>query len=97
MAKRAGSRTSGRTTQSRNLQELDVPKDQLDTNSNGYSRRGFLARIGIGVVAIAAASLPFANFLGGGAKASGDPFPGKGSIFHPAQDPRQDPRRNKTT
>jgi hypothetical protein len=74
-----------------------VSKDQPNNKPAGHSRRGFLAWIGIGVAAVAAASLPFAAFRGSGGKASGDPFPGKGSIFHPAQDPRQDPRRNNTT
>ena len=72
-----------------------MPKDQADANSSLQSRRGFLARMGIGAAAIAAAaSLPINPFRKGGSS-SDNPFPGKGSAFHPAQDPRLDPRRNK--
>ena len=75
-----------------------MPKDQPETNSSRHSRRGFLARLGVGAAAVAAASLPFGPFRAVTAKLTEDErFPGKGSIFHPAQDPRQDPRRNKTT
>ena len=58
----------------------------------GESRRSFLAKMGIGIAAIAGVS---AGVIRPGVKAttSGDEFPGPDSIFHPAQDPRQDPRR----
>ena len=74
-----------------------MEKHLSDSNSSRHSRRGFLARVGIGVVAAAAASLPFGLFRSDPAKASGEGFPGKGSIFHPASDPRLDPRRKNTS
>ena len=71
--------------------------NQPETTSSSQSRRGFLARLGVGAAAVAAASLPFGPFRAVTAKLTeGERFPGKDSIFHPAQDPRLDPRRNKT-
>ena len=61
-------------------------------SKGGGSRRSFLAKMGIGVAAIAGLS---AGLIRPGARQStttGE-FPGPDSIFHPAQDPRQDPRR----
>ena len=62
-------------------------------SSTGTSRRRFLGVLGIGVAgaALVAGMLPF-----GPRKAPVEAmseFPGPGSIFHPAQDPRTDPRR----
>ena len=74
-----------------------MEKHRADSNSSRHSRRGFLARMGIGVVAAAAASLPFGPFRSGPAEASGEAFPGRSSIFHPASDPRLDPRRENTS
>ena len=64
------------------------------------SRRGFLAKLGLGVAAAAAVSLPFT--LGrrdsdSTAGAAAQEFPGEDSIFHPAQDPRTDPRRTRSS
>lgn len=60
------------------------------------SRRSFLAKLGIGVAALAAVALPFSRL----ARGRGEPrevgaqaFPGEDSIYHPASDPRLDPRR----
>jgi hypothetical protein len=60
------------------------------------SRRSFLAKLGLGVAALAAVSMPFSRL----ARGKGEPrqvaaqaFPGEDSIFHPASDPRLDPRR----
>lgn len=60
------------------------------------SRRSFLAKLGIGVAALAAVALPISRL----ARGRGEPrqvgaqaFPGEDSIFHPAGDPRLDPRR----
>ena len=61
-------------------------------SQGGESRRSFLAKMGIGIAAIAGIS---AGLVRPGVKQSptaGD-FPGPDSIFHPARDPRQDPRR----
>ena len=73
-----------------------MPKHQPDTNSTGHSRRGFLARLGVGMAAVAAAFLPLGLSRDYRERAFRDQFPGKDSIFHPAKDPRLDPRRNKT-
>ena len=74
-----------------------MEKHLPDSNSSRHSRRGFLARMGIGVAAAAAASLPLGRFRNDPAKTSGDGFPGRDSIFHPASDPRLDPRRKNTS
>ena len=60
----------------------------------GESRRSFLAKLGFGAAALALAAGP----LGGlgrlrGKKEDADDLPGEDSIFHPASDPRLDPRR----
>ena len=77
-----------------------MPIDQTETNNARHSRRGFLARVGLGVVAVAAATFPLGHRDGTGEAgpqgASGE-FPDEDSIFHPSQDPRLDPRRNKST
>lgn len=59
----------------------------------GESRRSFLVKLGLGLAGIAGISSGLVRF---GKKESGglaDEFPGPDSIFHPAQDPRTDPRR----
>ncbi len=67
--------------------------EQNDSNQKGTSRRRFLGVLGIGVAgaAIVASMLPFGR-RGNTVEASNE-FPGPGSMFHPAQDPRTDPRR----
>ena len=74
--------------------------ESSEPKSGGQSRRGFLAKLGLGVAAVAAVSLPLG--LGRGnpkstATAAAQEFPDEDSIFHPAQDPRQDPRRSKSS
>lgn len=59
----------------------------------GTSRRRFLGMLGVGIagVAVVTGMLPW-----GRRKAPAEAmseFPGPGSIFHPARDPRTDPRR----
>ncbi len=69
-----------------------LSKNTLESSVGG-SRRSFLAKMGIGIAALAVLSV---GLIRPGAKqptASGE-FPGPDSIFHPAQDPRQDPRRH---
>ena len=64
------------------------------TNAKTPTRRRFLAVLGIGAAAVALVA--GAGFLGrpkASAATTADPFPAPGSIFHPAQDPRTDPRR----
>lgn len=60
-----------------------------------HSRRGFLALLTLGIAATAGLA-PWLARLGKGNKApdaAAQEFPGPDSIFHPAHDPRQDPRR----
>ena len=59
----------------------------------GTSRRRFLGALGLGVAgaALVGGMLSFGR-RDKGAEAASE-FPGPDSIFHPAQDPRQDPRR----
>lgn len=63
----------------------------------GESRRSFMAKLGIGAAALALVTGPLAalrgNGSGSGASAKSQEFPDADSIFHPAVDPRQDPRR----
>ena len=64
------------------------------TGVKGTTRRRFLGVLGIGAAAVAVVA--GAGFWGrpkGNAGTADDAFPGPGSIFHPAQDPRTDPRR----
>ena len=56
------------------------------------SRRSFLVKLGIGMAAIAGVSAGLVR-LGGNSSTGTGEFPGPDSIFHPAQDPRTDPRR----
>ena len=67
------------------------------SETKGESRRSFLTKLGLGTAALALVSVPFFPWGRNKAKqtapASGD-FPGEDSIFHPASDPRRDPRRN---
>ena len=61
------------------------------------SRRSFLAKLGIGAAALALVAGPLSAVRGLGSNGSTaalkQEFPGEDSIFHPAVDPRQDPRR----
>lgn len=68
-----------------NGEELAVKK--------GESRRSFLGMLGIGVAAMAGVSAGLFRF-GGKTNETPNEFPGPGSIFHPASDPRSDPRRD---
>ena len=74
------------------------PAEQTASNS-GETRRSFLFKIGIGAAAMALAAGALSSLRGNGSGNSGpaarnQEFPGEDSIFHPAVDPRQDPRRN---
>ena len=64
------------------------------TDSGNPSRRGFLAKLSLGVAALAGVSTGLLRFGGRDASGSTQEFPGPDSIFHPAQDPRKDPRRH---
>ncbi len=66
-------------------------------HKSGQSRRSFLAKVGLGAAALAIVGGPL-GFLGRSrnnkAETASQGFPDEDSIFHPASDPRQDPRRN---
>ena len=68
---------------------------------NRETRRSFLTKLGIGAAALAlvAGSLSAVRGIGSNSSAAAKnlEFPEEGSIFHPAVDPRQDPRRNNQT
>ena len=64
---------------------------------SGESRRSFLAKMGLGAAALAIVGGPLGmlgRFRGSDEKSATDDFPNEDSIFHPASDPRRDPRRN---
>ena len=71
-----------------------MPKKNTATVARqGQSRRRFLAGLGIGAAAV---TLLSAGILRRGRQpdpSTAKDFPGPDSIFHPAQDPRSDPRR----
>ncbi len=63
-------------------------------SARGESRRSFLAKLGLGAAALAVvSSVPFLRGGSNKSKGASAGFPGEESIFHPAQDPRLDPRR----
>jgi hypothetical protein len=74
-----------------------VSKDSEKPLVGRESRRSFLGKLGLGAAAVALFSAPFLRLgrgnSGDASDTSGE-FPGKDSIFHPARDPRLDPRRN---
>ena len=63
---------------------------ELDTHA---SRRNFLGKLSVGVAALAGASFGIFRLGKSASNQSNGEFPGADSIFHPAQDPRKDPRR----
>ena len=76
-----------------------MSEEHTQAEPGRQSRRSFLAKLGLGVAVLAAVSLPFSRMVRGGKGRSSkltDEFPGEDSIFHPASDPRQDPRRNRS-
>lgn len=67
-------------------------KSEIVVNK-GQSRRRFLAGLGIGAAAVTALSAGLLRWGRKPDKSLARDFPGPDSIFHPAQDPRTDPRR----
>ncbi len=66
-------------------------------NQGGQTRRSFLAKMGIGVAALAIVGGPLgmvSRIRGEHQSTDSREFPDETSIFHPASDPRQDPRRS---
>lgn len=72
------------------------PAEQNITKS-GETRRSFLVKLGIGAAALGLVASSLSSWRGKGSGAGPAArdveFPGEDSIFHPAVDPRQDPRR----
>ncbi|MFQ6027295.1 MAG: twin-arginine translocation signal domain-containing protein [Dehalococcoidia bacterium] len=64
-----------------------------ETTGNPNSRRSFLVKLGLGVAALAGVSTGLVKLGKKQSPAMSRDFPGPDSIFHPARDPRQDPRR----
>ena len=67
---------------------------QVDSTRR-YSRRGFLGVLSLSLAAVAGGGMLLKRVFSSG-KGDGDTdgeFPGPDSIFHPASDPRRDPRR----
>ena len=58
------------------------------------SRRSFLGQLGVGVVGIATLSSGLLGFAKHKSEMPSNEFPGPDSMFHPAVDTRQDPRRS---
>ena len=64
---------------------------------SGQTRRNFLAKMVLGVAALAIVGGPLGmidHMRGKREKAVSQEFPDETSIFHPASDPRRDPRRS---
>ena len=73
---------------------MPQPINNSSAGIKNATRRRFLGVLGIGAAAVALVA--GAGFWGrpkANAATTDDTFPGPGSIFHPAQDPRTDPRR----
>ena len=62
----------------------------IDTRA---SRRNFLGKLSVGIAALAGASFGIFKIGKPESGQSDGEFPGADSIFHPARDPRSDPRR----
>ena len=77
-------------------EQEDTRGEAADLNLARQSRRGFIGMLGLGAVAVTGLSAPFWGILrrrGSQQTARDQEFPGPDSIFHPARDPRLDPRR----
>ena len=70
--------------------------DDQKQGSPVYSRRNVLGKLFLGATALAGSGLLLKNLLPSGQDTgeSETQFPSEGSIFHPKEDPREDPRRN---
>lgn len=65
-----------------------------DLKPNGQSRRSFLVKMGLGITALVGVSSGLIGLSKKETGAKDQAFPEVGSIFHPEQDPRKDPRRS---
>ena len=76
-----------------------MPKDQSEPHSDRQSRRSFLGKLGLALAGMAGASFLLSGLGRGASKKAASlaqEFPDEDSIFHPARDPRLDPRRNRS-
>ena len=74
--------------------ELNPVENEIQ--NTGETRRSFLVKLGIGAAALGLVAGAWSSLRGGGgggATSMNTEFPGEDSIFHPAVDPRKDPRR----
>ncbi len=67
--------------------------ESFESQANNQSRRSFLVKLGLGLTALAGVSGGLIRFGRKKSSPLSQEFPGTDSIFHPAQDPRLDPRR----
>ena len=73
-----------------------MPKETAGPTTTRESRRSFLTKLGLGTAALAAVASPLGWLRLRKSDSTPDMskvFPGEDSIFHPASDPRLDPRR----
>lgn len=77
---------------------MEPTEENQPTRKQGESRRSFLAKMGLGAIALGLTVGSLGGLRrnrGGQQSAASGGFPGEDSIFHPARDPRTDPRRNR--
>ena len=66
-----------------------------ELKEGGKSRRSFLVKLGLGMAGLAGISTGLIRFGKKEMPPMSQEFPGPDSIFHPARDPRTDPRRKQ--
>ncbi len=67
--------------------------ESSEPQATNQSRRSFLLKLGLGLTALAGVSGGLLRFGKKQPTPLSQEFPGPDSIFHPAEDPRLDPRR----
>jgi hypothetical protein len=72
-----------------------VSMESSEIKEGGKSRRSFLVKLGLGMAGLAGISTGLVGFGKKEASPMSQEFPGPDSIFHPARDPRTDPRRKQ--
>lgn len=76
--------------------EQTVSNKPSTAEAGGQSRRSFLVKLGLGAGVLGALASPLAGLSRQKSAAASQEFPGPDSIFHPAADPRLDPRRRSS-
>ena len=69
--------------------------ESSEIKEGGKSRRSFLIKLGLGMAGLAGISTGLIRFGKKEMPPMSQEFPGPDSIFHPARDPRTDPRRKQ--